>query len=104
MKLLVPLLAVVALAIAAPAASAQYILDDDDDEVIITRGDQPSVAVEYSRFCLPAPFICSLNQTVSSSNGVTFTDIADDCAPGTDAWTYTCTGKPSTRITGGTGA
>jgi RTX calcium-binding nonapeptide repeat (4 copies) len=104
MKLLVALLTVAAFAAAAPSASAQYILDDDPDEVIITPGNQSSVAVEYSRFCLPFPFVCSGNQSVSSANGVTFTNNSGICAQGADATQFTCTpARATTRITGAAG-
>jgi hypothetical protein len=101
MKLLVPLLAVVALAITAPAASAQYILDDDVGEVSVTPGNQPLVAVDYGAICTAV--ICSGLHSVASTNGVPFTNNSATCNQGADASEFTCPEVPRTRITGASG-
>ena len=103
MRLLAALIAVAALAVAAPAASADYTLSNDADAVIIGPGDQSSVAVEYNSFCVPI-FVCPVTQSVASSNAVTFTDTAPNCAQAADASRFDCDKRPATRITGGPGA
>jgi hemolysin type calcium-binding protein len=103
MKFLVSLLAVAAFAVAAPAASADYGLNNDDDAIIVSNGNESSVAVDYSTICVPP--ICSGSELVQSTNGVPFTpDPATDCAVGSDASQFNCPQRDETRITGGSGA
>jgi hypothetical protein len=101
MRLLVALLAVAAFAVAAPVASADYTLNDDPDEVIITAGNEPLVAVDYSTICVGP--ICSGNHTVTSTNGVAFANGSANCTLNGDASRFDCAPRPITRITGAGG-
>jgi RTX calcium-binding nonapeptide repeat (4 copies)/Putative metal-binding motif len=103
MKLRLALLVVVAALALPAAASAQYNLTNDAAAVIVTPASQTSVAVEYSSFCLVI-FVCPATQSVSSSNGVTFTNSGANCAQGADATQFSCQKRPNTRITGANGA
>ena len=101
-RLPVLLIALAALAVAAPTASADYTLSVNatTDTVLIGAGTQSSISVEYSTFCIFI-FTCPNSTSVNSPNGIPFNASACSDASGGDRTRFTCSPKRArTQITG----
>jgi hypothetical protein len=103
MKLIVAFLAVTAIAVAAPAASADYTLSDDPDTVIVGPGAEPFIAIKYTAVC---GAFCPGTQNVTSANGVAFNSSALNCTAvgGSSNTIFNCDERPTTQVTGTAGA
>jgi hypothetical protein len=97
-RLLILPIAVLALAVAAPAATADYELTvENADTYVVAPGDRSSIAVDYSLFCIQI-FGCSSNETISSTDGFTQINDAQNACGGGAAPSLSCPELPNTRV------